>query len=113
MEGLADAADLLAASSASSNPGFGPRSTVTEINRIARALVNAARATTEDAITADEITALGSQLADAASTLERSPVPELTNDLVYWCDTGGRSGCQDRRRRHGCPLTLCMVSRDE
>jgi len=86
MEGLADTAALLAASSASSHAGLGPRSTVTEINRIARALVNAAPADTENALTEEEVRTLGSQLASAAATLERSPVPELTNDLVYWCE---------------------------
>ena len=85
LEGLADTADLLAASSASSSGDVRPRTTVTEVNRLARALVKAARAATQNAA-ATEVQTLGVQLASAASTLERSPESELTNDLVYWCE---------------------------
>ena len=50
LAGLADTADLLAAASSSSDARSGPRQTVTEINRLARAIVAArARGAPEDA----------------------------------------------------------------
>ena len=83
LDGLADAADLLAAASSSTEAGFGPRSALTEINRVARAIIEKARGADAHP-TIVEIEALGSQLAGAA-TLDQGPSPALDNDLVYWC----------------------------
>ena len=82
LDGFADAADLLAAASASSHEGLGPRATITEINRLARAMVAAARsAAPDEAVTA--IDALALQLACAATGPGGAG---LANEIVYWCE---------------------------
>jgi cyclic beta-1,2-glucan synthetase len=84
IEGLADAADLLAAASSSSNTGFGPRLTITEINRLARRLSAAARTDT-----ADEgilvIEALAAQIAAAAAGIAHEEGAAPSSDLEDWC----------------------------
>ncbi len=84
LAGLADAADLLAAASSSSDARLGPRQTVTEINRLARAIVTAARVDApEDAIAAMQ--AIGAQLAGAAAEFEHAEPSDPGNEIIYWC----------------------------
>jgi len=84
LAGLADTADLLAMASSSSDARIGPREIVTEINRVARALVAAAGAVApEDDITA--IQALATQLAGAAAELKEAAPPDSPSDVPYWC----------------------------
>jgi cyclic beta-1,2-glucan synthetase len=80
LAGLTDTADVLAAASSSSDARSGPREIVTEINRLARAIVAAARTpVAEDVVTA--IQSLAAQLASAAATLLPGPETEIT----HWC----------------------------
>jgi cyclic beta-1,2-glucan synthetase len=68
LAGLADAAEVLATAS-SSSARSGPWEIVTEINRLARAIVSATHLPVEDAVTA--IQTLAAQLADATTRLPR------------------------------------------
>jgi cyclic beta-1,2-glucan glucanotransferase len=84
LAGLGDTADLLAAASSSVDARSPGREIVTEINRLARAVVSAARrATDEQAITM--IHELGAQLGGAAAGL---PHAEAADDpwaeITYW-----------------------------
>jgi cyclic beta-1,2-glucan synthetase len=82
LSGLADTADLLAEASSSSNAPADTRRTISEINRLTRALVSAARdGAAEDALVA--IQALGAQLAGAAIDLD--VVEADQTDIKYWC----------------------------
>jgi cyclic beta-1,2-glucan synthetase len=84
LAGLADTADLLAAQSSSSDARFDRRQTVTEINRVARALAKVSEnATQDDAIV--EIRALSTQLARAAGDLARIAPQDSTDDVLHWC----------------------------
>ena len=84
LAGLADTADLLVTASSLSDARFGPRQTVTEINRLARALVAAARASSgEDVV--GTIQALGADLVGAAAGLEHSEPSDPENEIAYWC----------------------------
>src|SRR4029453_11329096 len=84
LTGLVDTANLLAAASASSDARPGARQTVTEINRLARAIAAAADSTIrEDAIVA--IQTLGGQLASVADEVGHADLPDAANDLTYWC----------------------------
>src|SRR4030095_5862662 len=80
---LLDAADLLAAETSSSDARFGPRELVTDINRLARALVKASDA----ALRNDDvwhIQALATQLASVAAEFDRAP-RDVSGDIPYWC----------------------------
>ena len=83
LAGLADTADLLAAASSSSDDRAGSRQTLTDINRLARAIATAARAAAPDVPVA-AIQALGAQLAGVATGLEGSEPLDRTNDITYW-----------------------------
>src|SRR5947207_11919713 len=83
LAGLADTADLLAAASSSSDARFGPRQTVTEINRLARAMVSTARAAAPDDVVA-AIEAIGTQLAGAAAELDPAEPADSGNEIMYW-----------------------------
>ncbi|HYT64883.1 MAG TPA: glucoamylase family protein, partial [Vicinamibacterales bacterium] len=84
LAGLADTADLLAAASSSSTPQPAARAAVTEINRIARAIVSAARDSAPAAAIA-AIETLHPQLARAATEVVRSEPTLDGEDLTYWC----------------------------
>ncbi len=84
LAGLADTADLLVAASSSSDARLGPRQTVTEINRLARGLVTAARVTAPDNVVA-AIQAMGAQLAGAAAEFEHAEPSDPGNEIIYWC----------------------------
>ena len=83
LDGLADTADVLAAASSSSSAAA-PRSTITEINRLARATTKAARAG-DDHSTVAEIQQLASQLADLTAALDRAESSDHSDDVTYWC----------------------------
>ena len=84
LAGLADTADVLAAASSSSDARSGPREIVTEINRLARAIVSATHSpVADDVVTA--IQALGAQLAAAAATVPHQEPSEPGPEIVYWC----------------------------
>jgi cellobiose phosphorylase len=93
LEGLADAADLLARASSSAHAGFAPRAIVTEINRLARAIATVARSTPAEAVAEDVrkfAAQLGSALADAAragTPAEDSGSDDAASaaDIAYWC----------------------------
>ncbi len=96
LEGLADAAMLLAVASSSANVDFGPRAIVTEINRLARAMAALARSTPGEGA-GDEAKTLATQLA-ARVLRSRSGGGPATGErhrvLVP-------SGARWRRRAHG------------
>jgi len=81
-DGVADAAALLAAASASTaaHPG---RLSSAEINRLARAIVDeAGQASTTDAVPA--LRALGLQLAGSAADGVDDPPAATSGDIAYW-----------------------------
>ncbi|HEU4689275.1 MAG TPA: hypothetical protein VFS23_12965, partial [Vicinamibacterales bacterium] len=83
LAGLVDTADLLARESSSSDARFGPRQIVTEINRVARALVRASDAAASD----DDIVAirtLAGQLASVAAEFDRVASRDRAGDIAYW-----------------------------
>ena len=80
LAGLADTADLLALASASDVAQDAPRATLTEINRLARAIIAAAR---DGDIAA--IQPLEAPLAQAAAGLDRAAASPATQELIYWC----------------------------
>ena len=82
LAGLVDTADVLAVESSSSDARFGPRQIVTEINRVARALVRAAEAGPDDI---GEIRMLATQLASASAELEQTAARDFAGDIPYWC----------------------------
>jgi len=82
LRGLADTADLLAVASSSSNAGSGSRQTVTEINRLARAIVAAVRRDPPEAI--EVIQTLGTELATAAAAFDRAEPSHSASDVSYW-----------------------------
>jgi cyclic beta-1,2-glucan synthetase len=84
LAGLADTADLLAAASASSHASPNAHATVSGINRLARAIVAAARtASPEEAIEA--LGALHPALAHAAGKVGSPDPVDTQRDLAYWC----------------------------
>jgi cyclic beta-1,2-glucan synthetase len=84
LAGLADAADLLTEASSSSHAGLGGRQTVTEINRLARALASTARAAGPDDAMAP-IQALAARLASATAELDDPEPSDPGDDIRYWC----------------------------
>ena len=83
LAGLVDTSDLLAAATSSIDVRFGPRQTVTEINRLARAIVEAARVGAPEAVA--PIQALGVQLASAAVELDHAEPSDAGSEIAYWC----------------------------
>jgi cyclic beta-1,2-glucan synthetase len=84
LAGLADTAGLLAAASRSGDARIGSQETVAGLNRLARAIVTAARETApDDAVAA--IQALGSQMASAIAGIDGFASPDPPNDIIYWC----------------------------
>jgi cyclic beta-1,2-glucan synthetase len=82
--GLADAADLLAEASSSIDERSGPRDTIVEINRVARALVTAMRSRGgDDALLS--IRALESRLAAAAAALPPPDAAAPETEIAFWC----------------------------
>jgi len=105
LSGLADTADLLADASSSSNASADARQTMTDVNRLARALVSAARDGGGEVGLA-AIEALGAQLASAAVGLDQLD-PDQKNEVTYWSRavleaveraTGGRPVSADSLR---------------
>ena len=86
LSGLADTAGLLASASSSSDARAGSREVVTEINRLARAIVAATGADTPgDAVA--EIRTLGEQLAAAATATDPAldeGESTAADDISYW-----------------------------
>jgi len=84
LAGLLDAADLLAAETSSSDARFGPRQLVTDINRLARALVKASDAASRNDDDFVEIQTLATQLASVAAEFDQAP-HDVSGDIAYWC----------------------------
>jgi cyclic beta-1,2-glucan synthetase len=84
LTGLADTAGVLAATSSSSDAGSGVREIVTEINRLARAIVAAAQSPLSAEVI-PAIQALGVQLAKTAATLPQPTPLEPEAELTHWC----------------------------
>jgi cyclic beta-1,2-glucan synthetase len=84
LDGLADAADLLARASSSSDAPAATRRTVTEINRVARALVTTVRESGPDDWAA-AIGTLGAQLASAAVDLDAAEPHQSAREIADWC----------------------------
>jgi cyclic beta-1,2-glucan glucanotransferase len=84
LAGLADTADLLAAASSSIDARSGPRETVTEINRLARAIVVAARAGVPEGM--PPIQSLGARLAGIAAEFGRAEPFDAGAEIIYWCE---------------------------
>ena len=80
LAGLADTADLLALASSSDAAQDTPRATLTEINRVARAIIAAAQA--RDIAGIQQLEA---PLAQASAGVDRSATSAAAQDLVYWC----------------------------
>ena len=84
LTGLVDTANLLASASASSDARTSDRQTLTEINRLARAIAaEAGSAAPADAVVA--IQTFAGRLASVANELGHSDLPDAQNDLAYWC----------------------------
>ncbi len=83
LAGLADTAALLAVASSSSDSRSGPRQTVTEINRLARAIVAAARVGVPGGMA--RIEALRAQLAGTTAELGHVEPFDAADELAYWC----------------------------
>jgi cyclic beta-1,2-glucan synthetase len=84
LAGLADTAALLASASASGTLQAAPRETVTEINRLARAIVAATHMEARDEAIAT-IEALRPQLARASVDLDPAETSSAASELRYWC----------------------------
>jgi cyclic beta-1,2-glucan synthetase len=84
LAGLADTADWLATATKSSDARIGPLQSVVEVNRLARAIVSAARADEATGVTA-AIQVWGSKLASASAELGGPGPAAPLNDVTYWC----------------------------
>jgi cyclic beta-1,2-glucan synthetase len=84
LEGLADAANLLALASSSANVDFGTRAIVTEINRLARAIAALARSTPAE-VAMDEAGKLATQLAGRFADAGQAKDLRPESDIGYWC----------------------------
>jgi cyclic beta-1,2-glucan synthetase len=84
LAGFADTAAVLAAASSSTDPQSSSPQTVTEINRLARAMVALAGGPPPDE-NIPGIQALGMQLAGATATLDRSEHSDTGGEIPYWC----------------------------
>ena len=85
LEGLADAASLLALASSSANADFGTRAIVTEINRLARAIASPGAVDAGRGAAMDEAKKLATQLAGAFEDAAPPKDRQLESDLEYWC----------------------------
>ena len=83
-DGLADAADLLAASSSSSTNADDQRHTLTAINGLAREIATEARAQSRE-FTGSRLEVLANQLAEAARTLDAGGPLTHASDVAFWC----------------------------
>jgi cellobiose phosphorylase len=81
LAGLADTSALLADASATSGDAQGNRAATTEINRLARQIVERARDPSGDSAPLD---GLGASLSDAAAALGPGS-PDQSDDLDFWC----------------------------
>jgi cyclic beta-1,2-glucan synthetase len=84
LEGLADTADLLAIASSSAKEEFGSRPRLTEINRLARAMVTVAREAPTDAAIED-VQKFAAQLASAFGEATQASASAESTDIAYWC----------------------------
>jgi cyclic beta-1,2-glucan synthetase len=85
LAGLADTADLLASASSSMDGHPDQRQAVTEINRLARAIVTAARGAAPEDERLAAVQGLGKQLASAAAGVEPPERSDAGLDIAYWC----------------------------
>ena len=93
LAGLVDAADLLAAASATTNDArIGPA--LSDINRLARAIV--ATGSTDDAQAAAAVEAMMPELAAAVTALDRQAPLSSDGELAYWSRAVLRAGAQVR-----------------
>jgi cyclic beta-1,2-glucan synthetase len=101
LEGLADAADLLAIASSSAHTSIAPRETITEINRLARGILKAARTAADDSVGADvadefvaAIRASTGELAAVITPINARADVDHAHDILYWSrvvvDAGSR-----------------------
>jgi cyclic beta-1,2-glucan synthetase len=81
--GIADTADVLADASSSAG-ARADRQTITEVNRLARAIANAARTAAASGLTAP-LSPLSTQLATAAAELMHEERPDPPDEISYWC----------------------------
>jgi cyclic beta-1,2-glucan synthetase len=86
LAGLADTAEMLAAASSSVDATFGPRRAVAEINRVARAIVIAARSADPKDQRMADVQTLATALAAAAAEIERTEPLTPPHDMFYWCE---------------------------
>jgi len=84
LEGLADTAAVLAASSASSGDSPEHRRILTDINRLARGMLKMTPDTPPEDVTAS-LESLGGQLARAATEFSQLESPGQDTDTAYWC----------------------------
>jgi len=82
--GIADAADVLAGTSSSASARAELRQTITEINRLARAVADASRAAAAARGPMGPVWTLAAQLANAAAELSHDE-HDGVEDVVYWC----------------------------
>ena len=83
--GVADAADLLAAASASSTGAEDDRHTLTTINRLAGLIAAEARGNALE-LGPRHLEELASQLSQTTRQIARPEPPERTSDLKFWAD---------------------------
>jgi cyclic beta-1,2-glucan synthetase len=86
LEGLADAADLLARASASTRgDNAAARQAMTEVNRRAREILAGARSALSGGETA-RLEILAGELLDASGAITRlAPADAATDDVAFWC----------------------------
>jgi cyclic beta-1,2-glucan synthetase len=83
-DGLADTAEMLAATSASSSQADDQRRTLTAINALAREIATEGREDSDE-LTGTHLAALADQLAEAAGRLDAGGSHTSSSDIAFWC----------------------------
>jgi cyclic beta-1,2-glucan synthetase len=83
LDGIIDAADLLALASASTRTSDASRESLTRINRLARELLAEAR-TARSSGSPGRLPALATDLAAASDALALEPPSDTAGDLIFW-----------------------------
>jgi cyclic beta-1,2-glucan synthetase len=83
-EGLADTADLLAASTSSGHGSAARRQIITGINRLARSIVTECRSASADDERGQRLQTLAAGLRDACARSGTDPLDD-TGDIAFWC----------------------------
>jgi cyclic beta-1,2-glucan synthetase len=85
MGGIADAADVLASAASSAGTRATTRHSITEINRLARAIARSVRGSASEDVLAGDVWSHAAQLANVAAELTHDEVSDTERDIAYWC----------------------------